>query len=177
MFKYGNKVKVNDTWNTGIIDGIIGDDGYLVKVFEKSGPKVLLYREKELTLLQEGNTYNDKLVIQAIKFQSFDYLFIINMELEMLEKFYEYYKNSYRMFENRYVYQKIELAIKLLRISVNNDCFTILDKWYDVSTNYVNMRNASRFIKSDTYAKEVRTLKAWHLYNKLRTQYLQTWWD
>ena len=81
------------------------------------------------------------------------------------------------MVENRYVYQKIELAIKLLRISVDNDCFTILDNWHDVSTNYVNMRNASRFIKSDTYAKEVRALKAWHLYNKLRTQYLQTWWD
>ena len=57
--------------------------------------------------------------------------------------------------------------------------------WYTICP-YVNTRNASRFIdpsclgsnSTNTFVlQELRDRKAWALYNKIRQNYLLTWWD
>lgn len=61
------------------------------------------------------------------------------------------------------------------------------DKYWTLPV-YVNTRNSKRFSKMDPeryddpkcgnlWKDHLRVQKAWYLYNKLRHQYLQGWWD
>lgn len=86
---------------------------------------------------------------------------------------------------------RINLALKLIEI-ISEDCMA--DYSFDTKTHkcrvYVNTRNCDRYMrgfgerleKSDENHREVLkgylyVEKAWHLYHKLRIQYMRDWWD
>lgn len=114
---------------------------------------------------------NKAIIKAASKFQPWDYSFMLNVELKMLKNMQQYFVNSHLTDTDSKIAKQIELALNILKISQNIDVIS-----------YVNTKNAHRFGKytdSDHYGTNIqlRQDKAWHLYNKLRTYYMLTWWN
>lgn len=132
------------------------------------------------------NSVNRKLINSAIKFQPFDYGYLLNLEKEALSRMYEYFKVSRIAVGNEIVERDIKLALKLLDIILEIDTAIA---YYEDDTQYmikyVNIRNSHRFHnKSDSinytipYLKNyLRIEKAWYLYHKLRYNRMKTWYD
>lgn len=114
---------------------------------------------------------NKAIIKAAAKFQPWDYSFMLDVELKMLKNMQQYFANSHLADTDSRVAKQIELALKILEISQDIDV-----------VSYVNTKNAYRF---DSYEDPnpfiakiiVRQNKAWHLYNKIRTYYMLTWWN
>lgn len=77
---------------------------------------------------------------------------------------------------------KLEVCIKLLKMILDEE-----SGYYnnDKFNHYVNLKNYRRFTKCkisenmlafDLLKEDLYLLKAWHLYNKMRTHYMRTWW-
>ncbi len=132
------------------------------------------------------NSVNRKLINSAIKFQPFDYGYVLSLEKEALSKMYEYFKVSRIAVGNEIVERDIKLALKLLDIILEIDTAGIYNKnleWY--ITKYVNIRNSHRFYNKSNnidytipyWRDSLRIEKAWYLYHKLRYNRMKTWWD
>lgn len=116
-----------------------------------------------------------------------DYFYMLDMEYEIWKHWLEVYSNEEKYHvcgdvPNRKLIAKI--AISLLDI-VNGNRGIIMQ-----SNVYVNTKNANRFL-NQTYIDshidngeydgyiydDIYEAKAWHLYNRLREQYLRRMWD
>lgn len=75
--------------------------------------------------------------------------------------------------------ERMNTAIKLLDI--------VLTQSYPLQNTYVNIHNAKRFgwnredlligDKAHVFLSGLREIKAWHIYNEFRKNWLLTWWD
>lgn len=81
--------------------------------------------------------------------------------------------------------RQVDLCLRLLRIVFEEDSALFWDrhaKMYHLR-RYVNTRNAARYWPDwhhdgkSTLIDGLRQLKAWHIYNRLRTQYMPNWGD
>lgn len=128
------------------------------------------------------------------KIYDFDYGSILEVEKFQMIRV----RNNIVKYQNhkcwKYDVDRINLAIKLIDIILENGCTTCeLDKnnlfdfkceWY--LPVYVNTRNANRFIKNSYQLNNpnlkvlvmdsLRIEKAWRLYHKLRVYNLRKWW-
>lgn len=81
---------------------------------------------------------------------------------------------------NEELVRKIDLALRLLDIITDR---TLESDAYRIAFRYINIKNKARFgvrceisdiniLKCYLYEQKV-----WHLYHKIREQYMRTWWD
>lgn len=127
---------------------------------------------------------NKKLIKSAMKFQSWDFGFNLELEMIMLEYMYQFYSSNQPVVVSApRIAKEINLAIKLLKIANDEDSSVeLLSNGEWISTKYVNIRNANRFMNTTyefhTITKDaLRQVKAWYLYNKLRYYRMWGWWD
>lgn len=80
--------------------------------------------------------------------------------------------------------ERINLAISLISIILEEDNFLDCSEGKWIMNKYVNTRNSNRFGFSDrnlvthpVIKNGLRQEKAWHLYHKLRLYHLREWWD
>lgn len=142
--------------------------------------------------MKAGKSKNKKLLKLAEKFQPWDYSYLISIEKQALKQMLEYHRKADIIEEHSRIANKIELAIKLLDIadettmaykSSGNVFGEGFKDWVNV---YINARNWRRFIYSPQWSMfdwtkpcllhYLRVQKAWHLYNLLRSNYMQDWW-
>ena len=116
----------------------------------------------------------------------FDYSSCLELEYKQLLRIKKCMENpgswAYEGIENDI--HKLDICIKLLKMVIDDDSGFYNDKTRKFN-HYVNLKNRKRFIKTDipepilavgVFKENYYLLKAWHLYNKLRTQYMQHWW-
>lgn len=125
---------------------------------------------------------NRSIVRAANKFRPFDYGFLLNIEEKALIRMRDYFKESQIAVGNERNAELISVAINVLRIATEKESsLTINSSNQYVCIKYVNTRNASRFVKFNTYGpfelESLRIEKAWRLYHKIREQYMRRWWD
>lgn len=165
---------------------------------------------------KDGYTRGMKRVFE--KYRWWDYSYLLNMEREIWKHWFEVYSNSNKynvcgLSPRRPLIAK--LALKLLeaidgsiieQVNPEDDVkwekcggddegyvkLTHIPEYRLKKGNYVNVKNARRFLtpgqynfmfgkeNPDTMAFKLQDLyeiKAWHLYHRLREQYLQYMWD
>jgi len=138
------------------------------------------------------------------KDRNWDYGFMLELERKKLQRAIKWYeKNDYGVAVNgkRYCNQ-MRVALNCLNIILDNDWWTInrpddesITEWlkrphYDndyVIKAYINLNNWKRFMpwlseesvnsKPNLWKVELREIKAWNLYHKIRGQYMRDWWD
>lgn len=116
----------------------------------------------------------------------FDYSSCLELEYKQLLRIKKVMTNSkewkYEGIEHDI--HKLDLCIKLLKMVIEEDS-GFYDHESGMFNHYVNLKNRKRFIKSDipepilavgVFKEDYYLHKAWRLYNKLRTQYMQRWW-
>lgn len=112
-----------------------------------------------------------------------DYDYLIDIEKHQLKQMLKYFIKSDLVENNDIIVRDIKICLSLIDI--------IKNEAEDIS--YVNIKNYKRFIPSlnndmlDPLIRDVDTVKmasrwiaqekAFHLYNKIRTYRMQTWWD
>lgn len=139
-----------------------------------------------------------RVVNAAIKYRWWDYSFMLEIEkaclLDMSEKFISKGNNV----SSEYDAQWMNICVKLIDIILEKDVSykceetdelmrlgkSKIKKWLFINVKYVNTRNAFRFtcsaeeqFKDVIYKDELRKIKALHLYNNIRTNYMLGWWD
>jgi hypothetical protein len=149
--------------------------------------------------------YHWKVIKEAYTGQPWDFCFILDLErakLEEMEHYFRYHGTAENHIE---VSNKIALMIKMLDIfterteiasyTVEGDEFletdpeTGLSQLNDSKVKYeclvnVNLRNIDRFIKNESEKKyclehpdELYRIKAHRLYERMRYEWLETFWD
>lgn len=133
------------------------------------------------------------------KDRNWDYGFMLTLEMKKLKEMLKWYENhDYGTHVNGWHdYLTMKWAYECLNIILNDDWWTIEypDNWLKCDNSevnyiikpYINIRNYKRFLsylsekslKKDPklWSIELREEKAWRLYNKIRKQYMTTWWD
>ena len=141
-------------------------------------------------MVKRRNNPNKKLLKIAAAFQPWDFIYMLYIEKQALIQMQKYHEESNRIEDNPTIAKQIKLAISLLNIADGTDSawkhsgshvehnFT---QWVD---RHINIKNSRRFINHniknfDTpiFLDDFRRVKAWYLYNKLRSQYMLAWWD
>ena len=101
-------------------------------------------------------------------------------QLERLKQGILKYKN-YSDWKN--CVNQLNLALALIDIIQQGNDLELATNRVWILHNYVNSRNANRFLPnfdnstSVFYLDLLRMEKAWHLYHKLRLYYMRTWWN
>lgn len=133
--------------------------------------------------------------------RDWDYCFMLEMERKKLKKVLRWYEdNEFGMSAyGWHDYRTMRWALSCLDIILDNDWWRINfpegsnwlkirdhEKYYEVDP-YVNLRNWKRFLPyfneenlnktPKLWSVELREEKAWHLYHRLREQYMRNWWD
>lgn len=131
--------------------------------------------------------------------RQWDYGFMLEMERKKLQKMIKWYEeNDYGHLTSGYrTYRTMKLALGCLNIILEDDWWSIkvipITEWSKMTQEeinscynikpYINVNNRNRFLhvncsKDDKgYWIDLREEKAWRLYNKIREQYMRTWWD
>lgn len=138
------------------------------------------------------------------KDRDWDYGFMLELERKKLRRAIKWYeKNDYGVaaYGKRYCNQ-MRVAANCLDIILDNDWWTIdrpsdepITEWlknphsdndYVIKAN-INLKNWKRFMpwlteesinkKPNLWKIELREIKAWNLYHKIRAQYMRDWWD
>lgn len=134
----------------------------------------------------------------TVNTQDFDYNSILEVEYLQLKRVRDCIKKYHSHVDADRDLEKMNIALKLLEM-LKNEEYGVLDviegsddplgKRTYVCTKYVNTRNAKRFVsdvfvqsfrKSEIknfYKAELYEEKVWRLYNKIRLEYMKTWWD
>lgn len=116
----------------------------------------------------------------------FDYSSCLELEYKQLLRIKKCMENpgewAYEGMKNDM--HKLDICIKLLKMVIDDD-----SGFYNSKTgtfnHYVNLKNLRRFLNCDVsesllkvgvFKENYYLIKVWHLYNKLRTQYMQRWW-
>lgn len=138
------------------------------------------------------------------KWRPYDFCYNLMVEREMFRKQAEYFAKADIADDSKDMAKKCELLVRLLDIVIDEtkdleiiqnteiyksdgfETMQIKDHTWKLH-KYVNTKNCERFAKwipidrdgyiSDFYKNELRLEKAWHLYNNLRTHFMQTLWD
>lgn len=137
------------------------------------------------------------------KMYDFDYSSILEVERHQIERVRDSIAHFHSHLNAERDIERMNLALRLLSIveedgiseyhgkdpTFNDDHTFSVDPegYYTIPVN-VNTRNAHRFssMKLDLYEDprsgnmykdSLRTEKAWHLYNRMRLYFLQSWWD
>ena len=139
------------------------------------------------------------------KDRDWDYAFMLEMERMKLKQTIDWYKkHNYGHYVNgKRDCRIMETALGCLNILLDSDWWNIEptaykfffkegkyvptpDECYILDT-YVNLGNYKRFMnwvpqdsidkKPNFWRTELREEKAWHLYHKIREQYMRSWWD
>ena len=105
-----------------------------------------------------------------------DHSYLLKIEQHKLKSMLKYFIKSNLVKDNDIIIRDIKLCISLIDI--------ILERgdWY-INNGYINLHNKLRFVKLDedcfyfNFPSELRIQKALFLYNKIKTEKLQTWWD
>ena len=128
-----------------------------------------------------------RVIEEAINGYWFDYGYLYNIELAKLIEMRDTFKEKGLSSDNEKYVRQMDLAIKLLRIVIEEcDCFHFdWTKGGYVCDVKVNFKNAKRFVKdeevmdyyTERYPHELYLLKAQYLYHKLRFYFEQYWWD
>lgn len=119
----------------------------------------------------------------AVKFEPWDYGFILDIERAALEKMRDYIRNKGIHVDNIRDSERINLTLRLLDIS--------MDKYFDwekidQGIIYVNTKNKYRYFRKDKLSEKcfeniskatLREEKAWYLYCKMREYWFRTFWD
>lgn len=125
-----------------------------------------------------------KLIKRVKEFRPFDYGYLLNIETEALKQIAEYLKTHGTHVNSELYAKQIELAIKILKISIdgNIQCSSDYKKWW--MPVYVNTKNYRRFFHTGNFKVEdpsiqcaLREEKAWHLYCKIRENFMRHWWE
>ena len=146
------------------------------------------------------------------KERDWDYTFMLEIEYMKLRQMEEYFKGSDTFIGIECVRRDLRICLRLLDIVMGKDNLDIERsplkfvpfkedngrKMYKVEGAseiiscrklYVNIRNASRFVKFDfnnpnmdesseiSHKESLRLHKAWHLYNLIRPYRMFEWWD
>ena len=139
------------------------------------------------------------------KDRDWDYAFMLEMERMKLKQTINWYKkHNYGHYVNgKRDCRIMETALGCLNILLDSDWWNIEPTAYKVFFKegkyvptpdecyilnaYVNLRNYKRFMnwvpqdsinkKPNFWSTELREEKAWHLYHKIREQYMRSWWD
>lgn len=146
------------------------------------------------------------------KERDWDYTFMLEIEYMKLRQMEEYFKKRDTFVGIEYVRRDLRICLRLLDIVMGKNDLNIEHsslkfipfkddngrKMYKVDGApkiisyrklYVNVRNASRFVKFDfnnpdmdesseiSHKESLRLHKAWHLYNLIRTYRMFEWWD
>lgn len=102
----------------------------------------------------------------------FDWIDVIEVERHQLLTLQHCLKTT---IGNEDLVRKISLALRLLDI--------ITDRFWDGGSIRVNTRNKERFGVHEWNGSQVvlryylYEQKVWHLYHKIREQYMRSWWD
>ena len=119
----------------------------------------------------------------AVKFEPWDYGFILDIERAALKKMGDYIKNKGIHEDNIRDAERINLTLRLLDISMGKDF-----DWgkIDQGIIYVNTKNKYRYFRKDKLSEKcfnniskatLREEKAWYLYCKMREYWFRTFWD
>lgn len=139
------------------------------------------------------------------KDRDWDYAFMLEMERMKLKQTINWYKkHNYGHYVNgKRDCRIMETALGCLNILLDSDWWNIEPTAYRVFFKegkyvptpdehyvlnaYVNLGNYKRFMnwvpqdsidkKPNFWRTELREEKAWHLYHKIREQYMRSWWD
>lgn len=132
-----------------------------------------------------SNKLKYDVVDEALNSEWFDYGYLYNIELAKLIEMRDNFKEKGLSVDNEKYVKQMNLAIKLLKIIINDEGFHFDEERNYVCDVNVNLNNAERFVKDkeliDYYTKryphELYILKAQYLYHKLRFYFEQYWWD
>lgn len=129
---------------------------------------------------------------------AFDSYYLLLIERRKLQEMSKYF-NKFRIISSwQDQVKEINLCIKLIDITIEHDSY--YNNWlkanygkhkesqYKVFSKYVNIKNAKRFNYTpvfdhdsifirDAYKMELRKIKAFYLYNKIRNYKMLTWWN
>ena len=133
------------------------------------------------------------------KDRQWDYGFMLEMERNKLQKMIKWYEdNDYGHTTSGYrTHQTMKWALDCLNIIFEDDWWSIkfipITEWSKMTLEeknscynikpYINVNNRDRFLRVNCpkddkwYWIDLREEKAWRLYNKIREQYMRTWWD
>ena len=127
---------------------------------------------------------NKKLIKLASNFQPWDFGYNLDIEQEMFKRMYQYFSGTEPICsDSKRVMREVNLAIRLLEIIQERDkSIELLSDNTWISTKYVNIRNSKRFthlinLENPVMKDDLRTRKAWYLYNKLRYYNMKSWWE
>lgn len=125
-----------------------------------------------------------------------DYAYLLEIEKRKLKEMSTYFKKTQRVVGWEFTIRDIEICIRLIDIILEKDSY--YKSWLDASYGgpyepvkfpvHVNTRNFKRFCttyngfneKSPIYwslIADYRRIKAMHLYNRIRTLRMFSWWD
>lgn len=126
-----------------------------------------------------------------------DYGYLLELEQHKLKEMLTYFKKYQLTTDWEFQVRDIELCIKLIDIILEKDQYyrSWLHNSFGSSRRelkfpvYINVKNYKRFWPTLTHFKEtdspiyvslcasLRMVKAMHLYNKIRSYRMNTWWD
>ena len=107
----------------------------------------------------------------------FDWIDVIEVERHQLLTLQHCLKKT---ISNEDLIRKIDLALRLLDIITDR---TLEPDRHRIGLRYINIKNRKRFgIQEWNGAPDVLRYylyeqKVWHLYHKIREQYMRSWWD
>lgn len=131
-----------------------------------------------------------------------DYAYLLAIEQRKLKEMANYFKRSQLTVGWERQVRECELCVKLLDIVMERDKY--FKAWLDANygdkafregkqgtyafNKHINIRNAHRFfpnadfnvnkpVLTNSLRVELRRLKAFHLYHKIRLYRMMTWWD
>lgn len=135
------------------------------------------------------------------KDRDWDYSFMLDIERKKIRNMIKWYEeNDYGHHVNGWHdYRTMKLALSCLDIILESDWWRIdvpndinwltndfRDDYYKIDA-YINLNNYKRFfpkLKEEQvnnhkrlYSIHLREAKAWHLYHRIREQYMRDWWD
>lgn len=139
-----------------------------------------------MNLLKLFKKRKDAVINSALRFEPFDFGFLLEMERQSLIQMRDYFKVSNISEDDYKVYTQIRLAVQLLNIVLEEDSAYHYNNGESFVDIYINPRNSYRFmnaVSSDVIKNnpvlldDLRIQKAWFLYNKLRFYSMQGWWN
>lgn len=107
--------------------------------------------------------------------RDWDYAFLLSMEKKKLERMIKCFEST-PWFDHRDDVRWMKICVKLIDIASEEAGY---------KGEYVNVKNLNRFIRNatnhnmdiDVFKDCYRQVKALHLYNNIRSNYMFRWWD